>query len=637
MVATIPEELGEKQEEPTPLFVDNQSAIKLAHNPEFHQRSKHIDVRYHWIREQVENKELEVVYVPSAEQLADINTKPLYKEKFQDLRDKLGMTDVSALKAGKTRKGANGYMAKAMMLLAFLSILTSSMGIQRENSIPVLWRKNKMPVVDGYLQVNLRVQLLNPCSMLNSSNIHTDLVANAVENCLDMYAESFQSELNKMCPSKDWTLINHREKRFIPLLILGGYMIFQVVIAGLAISGTVMGASNSHYISELQEKVKAQDEAWKNIEAKVNQNTRMIKELQEKFNSTIENLAKHQKDYDELKNKAVSSQFVISYITSRLTNGKIIIREAARQWKHSEVYAPLLDYFNFTMPCSDDCPIKYAKAGRCELSEERNKLSMNFMVSHVNNSLVLAEADPFILMMRKGDDQTCTVRYKGPRTALLSLTSNCVLSTNVEIPSHMNLLVAPASGCKLPTSLPEATKHFTVSHCEKRRPHDERDLIQVKVEHHQYHVYCPESDITIEGRTEPCPSGVFTLPTDATFKITDMRFTASKLNLEHDEKWDSIVTLKANWHIQPSINWTELSLGEPEEPVALNQPMDEDTNYGMWTITIGATSFSVMMFGITVTVIIRFRGKHTITVTARQIDGGINANDGEQENADNNG
>lgn len=67
---------------PTQLFIDNQSAMKLAKNTEFHKLTKHIDVRYHYIRECIENNMSELVYVMSKEQLADFLTKPLPKEKF---------------------------------------------------------------------------------------------------------------------------------------------------------------------------------------------------------------------------------------------------------------------------------------------------------------------------------------------------------------------------------------------------------------------------------------------------------------------------------------------------------------------------------------------------------------------------
>lgn len=73
--------------------VDNQSAIKLASNPELHNRSKHIDVRYHYIRDLVEDETIKIKYVQSKEQVADIFTKPLPKEQFVYLRNKLSMSD----------------------------------------------------------------------------------------------------------------------------------------------------------------------------------------------------------------------------------------------------------------------------------------------------------------------------------------------------------------------------------------------------------------------------------------------------------------------------------------------------------------------------------------------------------------
>lgn len=72
--------------ESIPIFVDNQSAIRMANNSEFHKRSKHIDVRYHFVRDIVNRKEIEISYVQFKRQLADIFTKPLAKQQFSFLR-----------------------------------------------------------------------------------------------------------------------------------------------------------------------------------------------------------------------------------------------------------------------------------------------------------------------------------------------------------------------------------------------------------------------------------------------------------------------------------------------------------------------------------------------------------------------
>lgn len=63
--------------------VDNQSAINLANNPVNHQRSKHIDVRYHFIRDEIQRGNICLFYVQSNENVADIFTKPVSRGKFQ--------------------------------------------------------------------------------------------------------------------------------------------------------------------------------------------------------------------------------------------------------------------------------------------------------------------------------------------------------------------------------------------------------------------------------------------------------------------------------------------------------------------------------------------------------------------------
>nr|GEX89819.1 retrovirus-related Pol polyprotein from transposon TNT 1-94 [Tanacetum cinerariifolium] len=78
-----------------PLYYDNKSAIALCCNNVQHSRAKHIDVRYHFIKEQVENGIIQLYFVRTDYQLVDIVTKPLPRERFNFLIDKLGMKRMS--------------------------------------------------------------------------------------------------------------------------------------------------------------------------------------------------------------------------------------------------------------------------------------------------------------------------------------------------------------------------------------------------------------------------------------------------------------------------------------------------------------------------------------------------------------
>ncbi|GKC47545.1 hypothetical protein Tco_1065267 [Tanacetum coccineum] len=78
-----------------PLYCDNKSAIALYCNNVQHSRAKHIDVRYHFIKEQVENGIVELYFVRTEYQLADIFTKPFPRERFNFLIEKLGMISMT--------------------------------------------------------------------------------------------------------------------------------------------------------------------------------------------------------------------------------------------------------------------------------------------------------------------------------------------------------------------------------------------------------------------------------------------------------------------------------------------------------------------------------------------------------------
>ena len=79
---------------PVVIYVDNKSAIDLTKNPIINGRSKHIDMRFHFIRDCVERGEVTVKYVKTQEQKADILTKPLTAAKFEEMRMLLGVKNL---------------------------------------------------------------------------------------------------------------------------------------------------------------------------------------------------------------------------------------------------------------------------------------------------------------------------------------------------------------------------------------------------------------------------------------------------------------------------------------------------------------------------------------------------------------
>ena len=74
---------------------DNTSAINISNNLVMNSKTKNIPIKYHFLREQVLEQKVKLEYVPSKEQVADIFTKPLPREAFEYLRQKLGVVSAS--------------------------------------------------------------------------------------------------------------------------------------------------------------------------------------------------------------------------------------------------------------------------------------------------------------------------------------------------------------------------------------------------------------------------------------------------------------------------------------------------------------------------------------------------------------
>ena len=85
------EDLGVQCQSPIIIKVDNSSAINISKNPVQHSRTKHIDIRYHFLKDQVAQNEVKLEFAPTADQIADIFTKPLVRDVFERLRTLLGV------------------------------------------------------------------------------------------------------------------------------------------------------------------------------------------------------------------------------------------------------------------------------------------------------------------------------------------------------------------------------------------------------------------------------------------------------------------------------------------------------------------------------------------------------------------
>ena len=116
-------ELTGAEAHPPALMVDNQPAIALAKNPVLHDRSKHIDVKFHFFRDCVDEGQIVIEFVETGRQLADVLTKPLGRLRFMELKEMISMEGVQGLAVGLAEK-----LIDNLLLLC--------MNTQQENAAP---------------------------------------------------------------------------------------------------------------------------------------------------------------------------------------------------------------------------------------------------------------------------------------------------------------------------------------------------------------------------------------------------------------------------------------------------------------------------------------------------------------------
>lgn len=594
-------ELGLDQNQPTTLFVDNQSSMKLALNPEFHKRSKHIDVRYHYTRELIEDKQIQLAYVPTEKQAADLLTKPLSKPKFEHRTKLVNLVNTF-------KNVYSGTKMPSLLTFTLIALLFVSGATTFKTSNTVLWRPSKGYITTGHQMVILRIKMVSPCIILKSEIVHGDLTGEAILKCDDMYEQLFLNELEKMCPVKkqqDITLrpfgqVKHRGKRFISLLV--GILIISIVtVTSIAIAGVTTATINSGKISDLQEQLEKQEFNAKTLERNTDTVALAVSNFQSDFNRLLAKLENVTTDYVELKRKQIGTSYAISYITNRLLTGKLQIQEAARLWKDGKMSDGFLDYLNITLPCKDNCPLKFAIPRNCHLTEDRSTLFIEFNSPLLNRSLHLLEADPFRMMYRT-KNKTCDVDYNGPKNMIVSNEQDCALSVNVRPPSAHELLLAPGQQCLNTATLSKEKTYFTITQCKEKHSSDYANYIQIKAYGNSLYVYCYGSKMEISGKEEDCSEDIITLPITATFKVNGMLYNGSQMYVDHIENIDPTFSMKINWHLRPSVNFTELN----EHPLVVSnlETLDESgyhfhTHPMTWTtVALVVMAFGSLAFGI---------------------------------------
>jgi hypothetical protein len=96
-IRNILNELFKHEMDLNTIHFNNQSCLNISENPLFHDKSKHIEIKYHYIRDMVQRKTVHVQYLSTREKIANLFTKPLSKTKFEYFCERLGLVENASL------------------------------------------------------------------------------------------------------------------------------------------------------------------------------------------------------------------------------------------------------------------------------------------------------------------------------------------------------------------------------------------------------------------------------------------------------------------------------------------------------------------------------------------------------------
>lgn len=201
------------------------------------------------------------------------------------------------------------------------------------------------------------------------------------------------------------------------------------------------------------------------------------------------------------------------------------------------------------------------------MSHDGTKLYLDFATPVINRSLVVLEADPFKLMRQHIDmdekkekvfPKTCTWTYHGPLGIIYSTKDKCIVSTDIPSVGKREIIVSPSLGCHPQMQKEDDIRYFREDFCVPTEKGDEVHFVQIKRIKDEFQVYCPMSEIVLEGRHERCPNNVFEVPVGVNMSISGVPFFSMEMMEFHETGPDPMFTMAVNNELQIYVNKTVL-------------------------------------------------------------------------------
>lgn len=561
-------ELNIEYEQPT-LFVDNKSAIKIIKNNEIHRRSKHIEIKFHYIRSKYKEGAFNIAHVDSENQLADVLTKGLTGPRLESLTRKSGCSNIE----GHNQKIIKGFAATARprkiimtryrkdqqrnipglrllpaVIIALLvvgsSALSSPLRLNREE--PIFWVPTDHQVEIGIIEYDIDYSYVNPCQTIHKTsdwqstyNVKQKAYLRLHEECNEMFHDTWLTNLEEMlkckAPSSANEINKGRSKRFVvPFLVITCIILVTTAIIATAIH--FFDPSSDH------------------------NRLAMVEAREREREGEIQDLKKAMSTYQTLNNQSATlfEQLTIKAEQNRLgiDNLALLLPEIA--WESTKLYMKLhsssADLREVTEACAKGELAPKAMGRLMALPElkrfnskdtkltsivRKGPSTINFKFSALKKAenTRVYKANAFTIWTNLTGKPSLS-EYAGPKYLIYNESSEC--TKGIDEPQQRGVF----DECGERWTDPRLK--IWVQKKVEEEDHKQLALPTIKkTETHSY-VYCLYNNITSNGTSRRCPAHVFRLPLSQSFETAGIRHTATTEKLTIRDEILGIKSLHLN-------------------------------------------------------------------------------------------
>lgn len=508
-------ELGQVSEEPTPVLIDNQSAVKIAKNDGGQQRTKHIDVRDKWLNEQVDRGKIAVTHIPAERQAADILTKPLHKSKFISNRNLI------------------------LSSVALVALLTVVNGEYFPRTNPLFFRPSNMPYFSGDIRFKLTLSIINPCRIffndITGQERSDTLVTSLIEDCIDSFRNKVLNQIdacngpklseNETANFFDTGNISTRQKRdFGASTVLTA--LFMMILTGGTAGALTMGYTNQKNVEHLKT---LRDQERKLLEEGLTVfNT--IKDSVEDIHHWSQDIAARVQRADKYKGIQFKVAGFITKYEELFSEQRAIVKELNDYLKRGKVSPSLGNSANISLweePAADWSSVKSCHIHK-NVVEGVSSLVILFNIPKRDKGISIMESIPlefYNATESEGKKTLCWMKYKGPKHVMLNETGSCMTEV-LDTMLQDGAVRSQVCRTKEDEYRPKPEELFGKEVCQINPPMNKR-RIQDREYHGLHRIYCFPFNITIGGTEVPCPDYPFELSGGTTYKIANLEHSGS--------------------------------------------------------------------------------------------------------------